>query len=214
MTDLELNVRKRFPFFETALIREITTSAVLRVVEEDDSLIDAGEFIKSVPLVLEGYFRVIKSDDNGNELLLYYLNPGEVCSMTLACCMGPQKSNIQIIAEERSTTILIPVVKLESWMMSYKSWKDFMMYWYRKRYEELLETIDGIAFLKMDERLERFFYERNRATGDTIFTGTHLEIARSLNTSREVVSRILKKFEMENRIILGRNRIDFQNLID
>jgi CRP/FNR family transcriptional regulator len=203
-------IRKTFPFLEKDLIAEISA---LNELEPDQSLLGEGDYIKTFPMVIDGCLRVLRLSEDGNELLLYYLNQGEICSMALTCCMGLQKSNIKMVAEERSLVLTIPVDKPEKWMSEYKTWKEFMMYSYRKRFEELLDTIDSIAFTKLDERLIRFFEDRYKSTGRTNFRGTHQEIALQLNTSREVVSRLLGNLEKNNLVITDRNSVDYTALV-
>lgn len=212
MSTLE-NLKRRLPFLENDLLSAIVESSSVKEVFTGDSLLDEGEYIKWVPLVLEGSLTVTRMGEEGGEYLLYYINPGELCSMSLTCCMTLQKSTIKIVAETDSVIVMIPVGKLESWMMSYKSWKEFMMYSYRKRFEELVDTIDALAFMNMDERVKRFFTERFSATGSTEFIGKHQDIALYLNSSREVISRILKRMENEGLVKLGRNRIEYSNLV-
>lgn len=216
MTKFNFNpecLKKRFPFFEQELLEEIATHGYLKEIEENEELMREGQFIKSFPLVLEGLVRISRIDDDGHELLLYYLNPGEVCAMSLTCCMDQTRSNIKGVTEMPSVIIRIPVPKLDKWMTEYQSWKAFVMYAYRKRFDELLETIDGVAFMKMDERLLKFFIDRYRSTHQTTFKGTHQEIALALNSSREVISRLLKKLERDNKITISRNKIDYSPLI-
>ncbi|MCJ7449429.1 MAG: Crp/Fnr family transcriptional regulator [Bacteroidales bacterium] len=212
MDKLEL-IKKTFPFLEKELIEEISKVSSLINLKSDQSILGEGDYIKSFPMVIGGCLRVVRLSDDGNELLLYYLNQGEICSMSLTCCMGLQKSNIKMIAEEDSLVLTIPVDKPEKWMSEYKTWKEFMMYSYRKRFEELLDTIDSIAFMKLDDRLIRFFEDRYRSIGKTIFNGTHLEIALQLNTSREVISRLLRKLEKQSLVITERNSIDYTALV-
>lgn len=206
-------IRKTFPFLEKHLIAEIAEVSVINELEPDQSLLGEGDYIKSFPMVIDGCLRVVRLSEDGNELLLYYLNQGEICSMALTCCMGLQKSNIKMVAEERSVVLTIPVDKPEKWMTEYRTWKEFMMYSYRKRFEELLDTIDSIAFTKLDERIIRFFEDRFRSTGKTIFHGTHQEIAIQLNTSREVVSRLLRNLEKKGLLITDRNSVDYTVLV-
>lgn len=123
------------------------------------------------------------------------------------------QSNISAYAEEDTEIIRIPVDYLDKWLVKYSTWKEFVMYAYRSRFDELLTTIDGIAFKKMDERLVKFFIDRHKATGETTYTGTHQEIANSLTSSREVISRLLKQLEKSGQIIIGRNKIDFSSLV-
>ncbi len=213
MSDIKTYLNKRFPFFEDELLKEIEQCGTPLQLQAGEEILREGQFIKSFPLILEGSLRVIRHDDEASELLLYYLNPGEVCSMALTCCMGQQQSNITAIAEQDSLIIRIPVSYLDQWMVTYSNWKSYMMYAYRKRFDELLDTIDAIAFMDLDKRLERFFYSRFEATGEKQFHGKHQDIAYQLNTSREVISRLLKKMEQKGLVHLSRNRIDFSPLI-
>lgn len=206
-------LEKRFPFFGKELLNEIEQQGIIQEVKLNDEILREGQFIKSFPIVLEGSLRIIRHDEEGNELLLYYLNPGEACSMALTCCMGQQQSNISAIAEQNSIILRIPVNHLDKWMIEYPAWKSYMMYAYRKRFDELLETIDAIAFKGLDQRLELFFQARFKATGEKTFHGKHQDIAYQLNTSREVISRLLKKMEQKGMVKLSRNEIDFQPFI-
>lgn len=212
MEKLEL-IKKTYPFLEKDLILEIERFSTLHELHVDQSILGEGDYIKSFPMVLEGCLRVVRLSDNGNELLLYWLNSGEICSMALTCCIGLQKSNIKMIAEENSVILTIPVDVPEKWMSEYKSWKEFMMYSYKHRFDELLETIDSIAFMNLDERLVKFFEDRYRSTGKTNYQGTHQDIALQLNTSREVISRLLKNLEKINYVVLERNSIDYSSLV-
>jgi CRP/FNR family transcriptional regulator len=212
MEKVEL-IRKTFPFLEKDLIAEISEVSVLNELDSDQSLLGEGDYIKAFPMVLKGSLRVVRLSEDGNELLLYYLNQGEICAMALTCCMGLQKSNIKMTAEEPSIVLTIPVDKPEKWMSEYRTWKEFMMYSYRKRFDELLDTIDSIAFTRLDERIIRFFEDRYRSTGKTVFNGTHQDIALQLNTSREVISRLLRNLEKNNKIITERNSIDYTVLV-
>lgn len=201
-----------FPFLEKDLLAEIDLVSTLTELGIDQSILEEGDYIKSFPMVLNGCLRVVRLSEDGNELLLYYLNQGEICTMALTCCMGLQKSNIKMIAEEDSVIVTIPVDKPEKWMAEYKSWKEFMMYSYKKRFDELLDTIDSIAFMRLDERLIRFFQDRYSSTGKTVFPGTHQDIALQLNTSREVISRLLRNLERQNLVVTERNSVNYFNL--
>ena len=206
-------IRKRFPFFEAGLIDEIVKEGEWVTVETGDELMAEGKYIRSFPIVLEGLIKVCRKDEEGREVLLYYLNPGQVCAMALTCCMGRMQSNIGAYAEEDTEIIRVSVECLDKWMVEYTTWKEFVMYAYRSRFDELLTTIDSIAFKKMDERLIKFFVDRFKATGETTYNGTHQEIANSLTTSREVISRLLKQLEKEGEVKISRNKIDFSALV-
>lgn len=206
-------LRKRFPFFEGGLIDEIAKEGEWVTVEEGEELMSEGRYIKSFPIVLEGLIKVCRKDEENREVLLYYLNPGQVCAMALTCCMGRMQSNISAFAEVDTEIIRIPVECLDQWMVQYTTWKEFVMYAYRNRFDELLTTIDSIAFKKMDERLIKFFTDRFKATGKTTYNGTHQDIANSLTTSREVISRLLKQLEKNGEVMISRNKIDFSSLV-
>lgn len=206
-------LQKRFPFFEEELRHEISRISNCLVIESGDEVMKEGNYIQSFPMVLEGCLRVVRNDTEGAELLLYYLNPGEVCSMALTCCLSQQQSNISAIAEQQSLILRIPVSHLDVWMMKFPSWKTFMMYSYRLRFEELLDTIDALAFMNIDQRLERFFTEFFKSSASAVYKGSHHEIALQLNTSREVITRILKKMEQRGMLHLARLSIDFSPMI-
>ncbi|MFN8241842.1 MAG: Crp/Fnr family transcriptional regulator [Bacteroidales bacterium] len=206
-------VRKAFPFLEKELVDEICEAARIIEATEGDNILDEGDYIRSFPMVISGTIRVTRFSDQGNELLLYYLKAGETCAMSLTCCMSLQKSNIRMVAEEPSVVITIPVEMPERWMTEFRTWKEFMMYSYRKRFDELLDTIDAVAFMSLDERLVRFFSDRFRSTGKTVYEGTHLDIAIQLNSSREVISRLLKTLEKRGLVTTGRNSVDYTMLV-
>lgn len=206
-------IKNTLPFLEKPLINELSEVSTLLSLAAGESIVDEGEYIKAFPIVIAGTIRVVRLAEDGNELLLYFLNQGEICAMALTCCMGLQKSNIRMTAEEDSIILAVPVDKPERWMSEYRTWKEFMMYSVRKRFDELLDTIDSIAFMKLDERLIRFFEERYRSTGKTIFPGTHNDIALRLNTSREVISRLLRNLEQKKLVITERNTVDYSAVV-
>lgn len=210
---LREQLEHNFPFLEKELREKIIEIGVAKQLKQGDSMIQEGEYIRSFPLVLEGCLRICRLEPNGNELLIYYLNQGSVCTMSLTCCMGRQKSNILAIAEEETTLISLPVELLDEWMSDYKTWKTFVMYSFQARFEELLQALDAVAFLKMDQRLEKFFKDWYNRSGSTEYKGSHQAIAQQLNSSREVISRLLKQMENSGIITLSRNLINFTALI-
>ncbi len=211
--DRTQTIKSLFPFLEKDLVLELSEVSVMQDLKADENIVGEGDYIKSFPMVIRGCLRVSRLSEDGNELLLYFLNQGEICAMALTCCMGLRKSNIRITAEEDSVILSVPVEKPEKWMSEYRTWKEFMMYMIRKRFDELLDTIDSIAFSRLDERLVRFFEERYRSTGKTVFTGTHQDLALHLNSSREVISRLLKNLEQKKLVITERNSVDYSALI-
>ena len=207
-------VKKRFPFFESGLREAIIESGTYREFSAGQELIREDQYIRSFPIVISGVIKVCRTDEAGNELLLYYLRPGEVCTVSLICCMDRTRSRVKAITEEETTAILVPVEKLDSWMTLFQTWKEYVMRSMQTRFDELLDTLDSIAFLRMDERLEKFFTDRHRSTGSKVYEGSHQDVALALNSSREVISRLLKQMEKRGMVILSRNRIDYSPLCD
>ena len=211
---IEEVVKKRFPFFESGLRAAISEAGTFKEFEAGQELIREDQYIKTFPIVLTGMIKVCRTDDSGNELLLYYLRPGEVCTVSLICCMDRTRSRVKAVAEEDTTTIVVPVELLDSWISTYQTWKEYVMRSMQLRFDELLNALDSIAFLKMDERLEKFFMDRYNSTGSTIFDGSHQDVALAMNSSREVISRLLKQMEKKGLINLSRGRIDYSPLCD
>lgn len=203
----------KYSFLEKELQNEILSVGVHKTIQAHETLIREGQFISSFPLVIKGLIRITRNNDDGNELLLYYLKENEVCAMALTCCMANTTSNVKALAEEETEVILIPVELLNTWICKYPTWKQFVMQTFQNRFRELINTVDSIAFLKLDERLVKYFIDRHQQSGATTFTGTHQDLALQLNTSREVISRLLKKLEKQGKIKLSRNFINFSGLL-
>lgn len=203
----------QYYFLEKSLKEEIQLLGTLKVFQPEEVIIREGQFISSFPLVMRGLIKVSRNNNEGNELLLYYLKRNEVCAMALTCCMTNLKSTVNAVAEEETSVILLPVHLIDSWMYKYPSWKNFVMQTFQNRFRELIDTIDAVAFLNLDERLVRYFTDRYTKTGNSTLSVTHQELALKLNTSREVISRLLKKLENEGKIKLSRNFIDFSQLV-
>ena len=196
-----------FSFREPGLLEEIMKVGVYDRVAPEIVLMDVGRYIKTVPLIISGSVRIMREDSDGRELFLYYLMPGETCAVSLTCCMANLQSSIRAVAEEESQIIRVPVEYVDIWASKYASWKNFVMNTYRSRYEELLLTIDSIAFMKMDERLWKYLNDKAELTGAKELAITHQEIADALHSTREVISRLLKQLERNGEIKLGRNRV-------
>lgn len=198
--------------FEPALLDEISAVAKLVPFKEGDVLIDIGKYIKTMPLLISGAIKIMREDFDTGELLLYFIEKGDTCSMTLTCCMGDKKSEIRAVAENNGLVAMIPVGKMEEWMGKYKSWRAYVFESYNNRFNELLNAIDNIAFMHMDERLLNYLSETSKVNSSTIINKTHQEIANELNSSRVVISRLLKALENEGRIKLNRNNIELLHL--
>ncbi len=196
--------------FEKELLEDIENVGKLVTVNAGEVIIDAGEYVKFIPIILSGSIKVIRQDDDG-EILLYYVGSGDTCAMSLTCCLAHQKSRVKAIAEEDTTMISIPVDKMENWMVAYKTWNQFVMQTYNNRFNELLKAIDNISFKKVDQRLIKYLKDKASVNETRILTVNHQEIANELNSSREVISRLLKQLEKNGEVILGRNRIELLN---
>ncbi|WP_297868411.1 Crp/Fnr family transcriptional regulator [uncultured Flavobacterium sp.] len=194
--------------FEEALLDEIAKVAVYKEFKADDFLIEIGDYIKTMPLLLTGAIKILREDENGDELLLYFLERGDTCAMTLTCCMGQSKSRIRAIAETDGAMLMIPVEKMEEWLTKYKTWRNFVFDSYNVRLNEMLEAIDTLAFMNLDERLYKYLTDKAKVIGDTEIKNTHQEIAYEMHTSRVVISRLLKALELQGKIKLHRNKIE------
>ncbi len=195
-------------FFEKELLEEIIANGIYKRFPSGTTILKINDYIKSIPLLLSGAIKIMREDEDGNELLLYYLEKGESCSVTMTCCMAQQKSEIKAVTEMDTELIFIPISKMESWSEKYKTWRNFVFNSYNNRLNELFETIDSIAFKKMDERLwEYLLGKKSVLNANTVFI-THQEIAYEMNTSRVVISRLLKKLEQLKKVKLHRNSIE------
>lgn len=204
----ELIAKTYVGVFEPELLNEISESGQLIDFEEGEILMDIRKYIKTIPLLIDGVIKIMREDFDSGELLLYFLEKGDTCAMTMACCMGDKKSEIRAIAETKGVLIMIPVQKMEEWMSKYKSWRAFVFESYNNRFNELLSSIDSIAFLHMDERLLNYLLEIKKITSSNLINKTHQEIANELNSSRVVISRLLKALENQSKIKLHRNTIE------
>ena len=193
--------------FEPELLQKIEHCGTLVKAQQGQALMAIGDTITAMPLLLEGAIKILREDDKGDELLLYFLEQGDTCAMTFSCCLGNSMSKIRAVAEMDTEVVMIPVQQLELWMGKYKSWQKYILDSYHTRMMELLETVDTLAFLKMDERLLKHLQDKAKVTHDDMIHATHQDIAYDLHTSRVVVSRLLKKMEGEGKIALHRNQI-------
>ena len=180
---------------------------------EGDVIIDYGKYIRIMPLVQTGTIKVLRRDDDGREILLYYLTGNETCSMAYSCCLEEKQSEIKAIAEEAVTLIAIPHNKLDDWLCKYPSWKAFIMHSFNDRFLELLKSVESIAFKKLEERLINYLKEKQRINNSSIIKTSHHSIADELATSRVVISRLLKHLENDKKIILYRNEIKILKML-
>lgn len=193
--------------FEAELIEEIRKSAREVRLKEGDVLLDTGQIVRVIPIVLSGTLKISRIDDEDHELFLYYINPNESCALTFTCCMEQQSSEIRAVADEDSLVLTIPIDKIDQWMAVYPSWKRFIMRTIRSRFNELLNMIDQIAFQRLDERLIHYLKEKSKSSHSALIKLSHEQIATDLASSREVISRLLKRLEHEGKVVLYRNQI-------
>lgn len=201
-------LKKLFPGLEEELYEELMEHGNIKEVKEGDTLLRLGQNIRSTILILEGVVKLYREDDDGNEFFIYHLNAGQACSLSMVCSTRQETSEVLAKAVTDTTLLTIPLEFMDKWMSRYKSWYEFVITSYRNRFEELLQTIDAVAFTNMDERLEFYLKKQVNQFGPNLKL-THQEIANDLNSSREVISRLLKKMEAKHFLILHRNSIEW-----
>lgn len=205
-------LRKSYPLFEEGLVDEIEEAGEYKTFKANEVLMRKGQFIRSTMLVLNGLIKIYREDDDGNEFLMYYLKPGEACALSMVCAAKHEASPIMAKTVAETEVMMVPVDIMSEWVSKYKSWYLFVIETYRTRFDELLITLDNVAFRSMDERLE-FYLKRARDVQQTnMIEISHQEIANELNSSREVISRLLKKMEQKGRLSLHRNVIELKTL--
>lgn len=193
--------------FEPALLKEFQEKAKPLSAKAGDTILDYGQIARYMPVILKGVVKVSRMEEDGREILLYYVNANESCAMTFSCCMEQFPSEIKAVAEEDVEMLAVPITVMDEWMMKYTTWKSFVMKTIRNRFNEMLKTIDQIAFHKLDERLENYLIEKSEISGSNVLNLSHEQIANDMATSRVVISRLLKKLENDKRLLLYRNQI-------
>jgi CRP/FNR family transcriptional regulator len=193
--------------FEPALLAEVEEKSMLMEVKSGDVMLNIGQTIRAVPLLVSGVIKVSRITDEGQELLLYYVKEGESCAMTFNCCMLAQTSVIKGAAEEDSVLVCIPVNLMEDWMVKFPSWKKYVMTTILGRFTEMIKAIDDVAFKKLDERLIGYLKEKSKVTGSAVLNLTHQQIGDELGTNRVVISRLLKKLEHDKKLLIYNKQI-------
>lgn len=202
------NLQTLFPNLEDGLYKEILEHGTIKEVKAGETLLKAGQTIRSTMLILKGLVKLYREDDEGKEFFIYLIDAGQACSLSMVCAAKHEKSEVMAKVLTDAIVLAIPLEYMEQWMSRYKSWYQFVITSYRNRFEELLKTIDAIAFTGMDERLEYYLKQQVKKLGNNIKI-THQEIANDLNSSREVISRLLKKMEAKSWLIIHRNSIEW-----
>jgi len=206
---------ERFSYlFEPELINEICANGQLRTFKEDEVLVDIGDTITHMPLVVSGSVKIMTEDKEGAELLLYYLELGDTCTVTLNCCTNKSKSTIRATAETQTELLFVPVSFMEEWMVKYKSWRNFILDSYNSRLNEMVSAIDNIVFNSLEERLVKYLRDKAWITKSATLDISHQQIANDLHSSRVVISRLMKKLEKDGIIAQARQRVDFLEFMD
>jgi CRP/FNR family transcriptional regulator len=202
------HIKKLFSSFSSSLIDDIEKNAVVQEFNAGDVIMRTGQYIKNTVLVLSGKIKIYREDDDGGEFFMYYLQPGQACAISMICATKNETSQIMAKVVEDVELVMVPLPLMDKWMMQHRSWYEFVIDTYRSRFEEVLEVVNSIAFRAMDERLEFYLKRHKDACGCSDLKLSHQEIATELNTSREVISRLLKKLEQRGAVQLHRNHIE------
>jgi CRP/FNR family transcriptional regulator len=207
MTDLSTNeIQQQFPLFDSALAEFIHEHGESKVFESASVLMKPGQFFKYAMLIVNGRVKLYREGEEGEEYFMYFLEPGSACALSMMCMARSQSSTVMAIALEETEVIMIPMQYMDTLMRNYPSWYHFVIETYRSRFEEMLTVVDQIAFKNMDERLDWYLKRQADTLGKNLML-THQQIANDINSSREVVSRLLKKMEKTGRITMERNSI-------
>ena len=195
----------------TELKAKLSELGFQKTFEENEVILRESSYIKAIPIVLQGSLRVMRTEEDGRELLLYYIKAGESCIMSFLGGIHDDTSKINAVAEEKTELLLIPMDKISLLVKDFPEWLDYIFKLYHKRFEELLEVVDAIAFKKLDERILDFVKNKAKLTNSNVINLTHEQIANELGSARVVVSRLLKQLESEGVVELGRNKITLCN---
>lgn len=192
---------------EPELIQTLVQEGKIQEHRHDETVVQIGQDIVYMPIVLTGSLKVLRENENAQEILMYYISTGETCAATFTCCMMQNKSEVLTIAEEDVVLLMIPVRFMDEWLVKYSSWKSYIMKNIKNRFHDLFKTIDGLAFHKLDERLLNYLHDKARTHHSKLLNLSHQQIADELATSRVVISRLLKQLENEKKLLLYRNQI-------
>lgn len=208
----EQELRTLLPEFESELVSEVSESGALKSFIEGDILLKTGQYIRSTIIVVDGLVKVFREDEEGDEYFMYYIEPGEACALSMMAANEQNTSELTIKAAGNVELISVPLDKMDEWMLKYKTWYHYVLRSYRARFQELLNTIDHIAFRNMDERLVFYLKKHQKTRKSNIIPYTHAEIASELNSSREVISRLMKKLADKGHVKLNRQSIEIIDL--
>ncbi len=194
--------------FQSDLVKEIEDSGNLKHFQAGETIVNMDSYIKHIPVVISGSIKVIRTEEDGREILLYYLTPGESCIVSILSGMKNETSKIKAIVEEDADIMLIPADKAKEWVKKYPDWTEFIFDLYQKRFEELLDVVNSVAFQKIDTRLLHLIKQKTQLYNSKEISVTHQQLADELGITREATSRVLKLMEKDNLLILSRNKIE------
>jgi len=196
-----------FPVFERDLAEYLSEIGETKSFSEGSVLMKTGQYFRAAMLIISGRVKLYREGEDGGDFFMYFLEGGNACALSMICATRNQTSEIMAVADEDTEVLMIPIQHMDELMTRYKSWYYFVLETYRNRFEELLVVIDNIAFKNMDERLV-WYLKRQTAKMGKQLPLTHQQIANDLNSSREVISRLLKKMERNRLLVLHRNSIE------
>jgi CRP/FNR family transcriptional regulator len=199
--------------FGAILEKDLRSSSQLKTLPAGTVLMQTNSYIRSIPVVLSGSMRVMRQDEDGREILLYYIKPGESCIMSFLAGIHEDTSKVRLVVEEDAEVLMLPTAKASEWIKTYPEWAEFIFKLYHKRFEELLDVINAVAFQKLDDRIFTLLKRKASVYGSNEFSITHQQLAEELGTTREVVSRLLKQMEKQQLITLSRNKITLTNAL-
>ena len=205
-------VKSHFPNFHNQLLDDIEKNATIQSIKAGEVIMRSGQYIRNTVLLVKGKVKIYREDDEGGEFFMYYLQPGQACAISMICATKQETSALMAKVVEDAELIMVPLTSMEKWMSEHRSWYEFVIETYRSRFEEVLTVIDNIAFKAMDERLEFYLKTHSEACKCKDVKLSHQEIASELNTSREVISRLLKKMEQRGLVKLHRSHIEINFL--
>lgn len=204
-------IQQLFPQFEPALKQVLIENSTIKNFEAGEILMETGQFFKSTMLIVDGKVKLYRQGEDGGEFFMYYLEAGNACALSMICAIKQESSEVKAKAVEPTVVLSIPIGLMDSLMRDYRTWYYFVMETYRARFEELLQVIDSITFKALDERLIFYLKNQSEKLKTKQLQITHSEIANDLNSSREVISRLLKKMEQKGLVVLNRNYIEISN---
>lgn len=189
------------------LVKKLYQHGIQKNYEAGDILMNENSHIRSIPIVTKGSIKVIRTEEDGREILLYYIKAGESCIMSFLGGLHNETSKVKAEVEEDAEILFLPMDKVSLFIKEYPQWLDYIFRLYHKRFEELLEIVNAIAFKKVDERMLALLNRKAELTGNKTLNITHEQLANELGTARVVVSRLLKQLEEIGKVKLGRNKI-------